>query len=272
MPTYHEDDLIANGIRLHYYRAGAGPRSIVLAHGLTDAGLCWGALAEQLAPDYTVVLYDARGHGCSEQPAAGYDYDTLAADMAGLIGALGLERPIVLGHSMGAATAALAAARYPALFGGVALEDPPARTEQTSAEALAMATQWHADVAAQRQLSRAELIARARAESPRWPAAELGPWADAKRQVLPDAVYVAANPATVWHSVIEQITCPVLLITGDPAQGALVTPEFATSLAARWRHGRVAHIPGAGHCIRRDQPALFMQALRDFLADLALDR
>lgn len=85
-----QGDITTNGLRLHYYRSGGGARPLVLAHGLTDHGLCWAPIAAQLAADYDIVMYDARGHGRSDQPATGYTYDQLAADLAGLIQALKL--------------------------------------------------------------------------------------------------------------------------------------------------------------------------------------
>lgn len=263
-----QGDITTNGLRLHYYRSGSGARPLVLAHGLTDHGLCWAPIAAQLAADYDIVMYDARGHGRSDQPATGYTYDQLAADLAGLIQALELEQPVVIGHSMGAATAALAAARYPGLMRAVVLEDPPMREEATDAELAQLVAEWRRDTLARKQLGAAELIAQERAMSPKWSDAELGPWAEAKQLVSPHTLEIVRTPGTQWYTLVDQIACPILLITADPAQGAIVTPAGAAMLAGRWRDGRVANIADAGHCIRRDQPAPFMRVLGEFLGTL----
>ena len=71
-------------------------------------------------------MVDARGHGHSDAPERGYGPAEQAEDLAGVIAALGLERPAVLGHSMGAATALVLAGTYPDVPGAILLEDPPA--------------------------------------------------------------------------------------------------------------------------------------------------
>ena len=96
----------ANGIKLHYTRTGGDKPPLVLAHGVTDDGLCWTPVAGALASEYDVVMVDARGHGRSDAPEGGYSLTALAADLAGVIAALELRQPAILGHSMGAATSA----------------------------------------------------------------------------------------------------------------------------------------------------------------------
>jgi len=90
----------ANGIDLQYYRTGDGP-SIVMAHAFSANGRCWIPLAEDLADDYEVVTYDARGHCRSDAPETGYDIENRIADLVGVVNELDLVDPIMLGHSMG---------------------------------------------------------------------------------------------------------------------------------------------------------------------------
>ncbi|HWQ14391.1 MAG TPA: alpha/beta hydrolase [Roseiflexaceae bacterium] len=101
MPTWESGFVEANGLRLHYTRTGGKLPPVVLAHGFSDDGLCWTPVAEALAPDYDVVMVDARGHGRSDAPEQGYSPTDHAADLAGAIRALGLERPAILGHPAG---------------------------------------------------------------------------------------------------------------------------------------------------------------------------
>ena len=63
---WHSGFVESNGIRLHYTRTGGDKPPLVLAHGVTDAGLCWTPLAEALAPEYDAIMVDARGHGRSD--------------------------------------------------------------------------------------------------------------------------------------------------------------------------------------------------------------
>ncbi len=55
---------VGGGIELFYTRTGKGEKpAIVLAHGITDNGLCWGQLAADLEANYDLIMYDAYGHG-----------------------------------------------------------------------------------------------------------------------------------------------------------------------------------------------------------------
>jgi len=113
MAAWISADLSLHGVRLHYYRTGGSKPAVVLAHGFSDNGLCWTPVAQALEAQYDVVMYDARGHGLSDLPEAGADGDVAPADLAGLVQSLGLDKPALMGHSMGAGTVAGAAAATP---------------------------------------------------------------------------------------------------------------------------------------------------------------
>jgi N-formylmaleamate deformylase len=272
MASWTAGDVEANGIRLHYTRTGGAGPPLVLAHGITDDGLCWTPVAEALASQFDVIMVDARGHGRSDAPEQGYGSLEHAADLAGVIAALGLHRPAVLGHSMGAATALALAGTYPDVPRAILLEDPPAwwmatpDTSPASEERRAQMRRWLGEI---KRKTREELIAEQRAAAPNWSEAELGPWADAKLRLSPNVLgaFNASTAATVdWPAVLRRITCPALLITADPALGAIVTQESAAALQALVPHLRIAHIPQAGHNIRRDQFDRYMEVVRAFLA------
>ncbi|NUU22922.1 MAG: alpha/beta hydrolase [Streptomycetaceae bacterium] len=95
---------VVDGVRLHYTRAGTGPL-LVLLHGWPQTSLCWREVLPQLAADYTVLAPDLRGYGLSDKPSGGYDKRRMAADMAGLVRALGYEEAAVVGHDRGARVA-----------------------------------------------------------------------------------------------------------------------------------------------------------------------
>src|SRR5687767_3643665 len=126
---WRSGEVRANGIRQHYWRTGEGSGKpvLVLAHGATDNGLCWTRVTKALEADWDIVMPDARGHGLSEAPEEDYSAGARAADLAALIRELGLERPVVGGHSMGAATTLRLAAERPDLVRAAILEDPGLR-------------------------------------------------------------------------------------------------------------------------------------------------
>jgi pimeloyl-ACP methyl ester carboxylesterase len=270
MAEWFSGDIVANGIRIHYYRTGGGKPPVVLSHGATDDGLCWTPVARALEPDYDVIMPDARGHGLSQAPEGGYTATERAADLAGLIRALGLDKPAAGGHSMGAATTLHLAAGYPDLVRCAILEDPglwPAGAQPNDAEREARMARMRANVAELKAMSREAVIAHGRARNPAWSDEELGPWADAKLRVSAaflGAPRVPERPA--WWEVLPKVRCPVLLITADPEQGAIVTPEVAAEAARLNPRVQVVRLRGAGHNIRREQFEEYLQAVRAFLA------
>ena len=112
--NWESASVMSNGIRIHYWRTGTRDKPVmIMAHGITDYGLNWSSLAAEFDADYDIIMYDARGHGFSEKPEGPYDLSTHVEDLVGLIRALGIEKPILIGHSMGSGIIALAAATYP---------------------------------------------------------------------------------------------------------------------------------------------------------------
>jgi N-formylmaleamate deformylase len=260
----------ANGIRLHYTRTGGSKPPLVLAHGVTDSGLCWTPLAAALAADYDVIMVDARGHGRSQETESGYDPGTQADDLAGLIAALGLQKPAILGHSMGAATALVLAGNHPDVPGAILLEDPPSwwTPWYDTPDARERVAGMREQAMARKAMPRAELIADQRSRQPGWSDAELEPWADAKQSISLNvlSVFEPDNPRAVdWAAVLPRITCPVLLIASDPELGGIVTDESAALLKELVPQTEVVHVPQAGHNIRRDQFTRYLEVVREFL-------
>jgi pimeloyl-ACP methyl ester carboxylesterase len=222
-----------------------------------------------LEGEYDLIMYDARGHGLSDAPETGYAPEEHVADLVGLVDALGLERPALIGHSMGAANVALAAATHPGLAHCATLEDPPWRNVHDVEEHATMIDAWRASIIDRKSWTRERLITEAHASNPTWSDADLGPWADAQLQVDP-AVFSwgdVRSRRAPWQGLARKFSCPVLLITGDPGLGAIVSPEIAQEAAGLCDTLEVAHIPGAGHCIRREQFELYVEAVQAFLRE-----
>lgn len=265
----------ANGLRHHLRRGGrVGAQAIVLAHGFSDDGACWASTANRLAETYDVVLVDARGHGRSAAPEQGYGPEVQADDLAGVIGALGLHHPIVLGHSMGAQTALVLAGRYPdALYAprAIVLEDPPPWWSPTADRPYS--PQWLANVRAWltglKQQSREAILAAQRAAAPNWPDDEFEPWVDSKLTFNLNFFNGLKAPAFEWSALLRDIRCPALLITADPALGAIITPAQAVELQTLLPQVQMAQVAEAGHSIRRDQYQRYLAVLEPFLANVS---
>jgi N-formylmaleamate deformylase len=268
MTNWHSETIATNGLQLHYTRTGGNKPPVVLAHGFSDDGLCWTPVAEGLAADYDVIMVDARGHGRSDAPEQGYGPIEMAADLAGVITGLGLNKPAVLGHSMGGSTTMALAGLYPDLPGAILIEDSGARNFMAgdSAEAQERLNQWRARLVNLQSKTREELIQHARTDTPTWSAAELGPWADAKLRFNLKALNRQGTGAVDWDQILRGITCPALLLYADPERGGGVTAERAAEMQALVPQLQTVHIPGAGHNIRREQFARYMTAVSSFLA------
>jgi pimeloyl-ACP methyl ester carboxylesterase len=254
----------ANGVDLNYLRTGGDKPPVILLHGLTANGGCWTPLARALEGDYDVVLPDARGHGSSSVPASGYRYEDLAADVVGLMDALGLTAPVLLGHSMGGMTAAVVASQHPRRLKGLVLVDPTFLTPQRQREV------YESDVAEQhrRALGRpkedllADLRRRHEHRSPE--IVEL--IAQARLQTDIRAFDVLTPPNPDCRQLVQSFAVPSLLVTGDV--GAVVSREAAAELAQLNPGLRVEPIADAGHGIPYDQPERLASVVRAFLATL----
>ena len=96
MPTIR-----ANGLDLAYQIDGDGPETLVLVNGLADNKESWEAQIPAFSERYRVVRFDNRGIGESPTPPGPYTTAQMAEDLAGLVDALGVERFLLLGVSMG---------------------------------------------------------------------------------------------------------------------------------------------------------------------------
>ncbi|MWG35985.1 alpha/beta fold hydrolase [Halomarina oriensis] len=255
----------ANGIDLQYYRTGEGP-PLVLAHGFYDNGRCWEPLVTDLADDYDVVAYDARGHGRSDAPETGYGIDDRVADLVGLVDALGLDDPILLGHSMGGATVGWAAAEHPDLPQAVVLEDPAALSGQPP-----MGPDERADHVREALTEDAELTVEERIEEQYdgFDPEQARRHAVADTELDPNIAEIAREgyPENLSDR-LGDVTVPTLLLRRDADVAQRVEDLQLTS---ELQNGRVVHVPNAGHCVFHTQYEAAFAELEAFLAWVAAD-
>jgi pimeloyl-ACP methyl ester carboxylesterase len=124
----------------------------------------------------------------------------------------------------------------------------------------------HAWIIGIKRKLRDELIADQRVADPAWPEDELESWANSKLRLSFNVLNRNTNPPSDNSAALRAIKCPALLITGDQARGAIVDSEEAEALQSLLPQVQVAHIADAGHSIRRDQRARYLEVVRDFLA------
>ncbi len=96
----------SNGVKIHYVSLGQGPL-IVMIHGFPDYWYTWRSQMDALSTNYQVVALDMRGYNLSDKPKGveNYDMRLLVGDVAAVIGHLGKNRAVIVGHDWGGAVA-----------------------------------------------------------------------------------------------------------------------------------------------------------------------
>jgi pimeloyl-ACP methyl ester carboxylesterase len=265
-PQWIESYVMVGGDKFHYTRTGHGDKPVlILLHGFSDNGMCWLPVARDLEDKFDVILPDARGHGLSARLRPGEQIDG-AADVAGLIEALDLNKPIVGGHSMGGITATELGARFPRLVSGLVLEDP-AWIDPNPDDPPLRRNQMFEWLTKLEGVSLEQVIVKGKADNPKWPDVEFPAWAQSKLQ-LDKNVFGAVNVRKPWREFVKAFACPALLLTADVASGAIISPETAKEATTLSPYLQVAAIPNAGHSIRRENYPAFMDALISFLGQI----
>jgi N-formylmaleamate deformylase len=259
----------ANGIGIHYERTGGDRPPVVLLHGICDSSHCWPRVTAALEPSYDVIALDARGHGQSAAPTTGYNLEALADDVAGVISALGLKQPAVVGHSLGAMTAAELAARHPELARCIVLEDPPwIYSDQAPEEWAAVIDSFRSSAVAFRAMTSAQVAEQARRTNPRmvlWDKADVAGWVEANQRVSLLVMDDMRSHPHDWRSAVAHIACPALLLAGDPAKGGFCPPDVVREVRALNPTIVVVEIASAGHQLRREALGEYIDAVRSFL-------
>jgi lipase len=120
----HEElDVPLAGGTLRVLRWGRGPQTALAVHGITASAAAWQSVARAMPADWSLFAVDLRGRGHSADLPGPYGFDQHVADLVAAAGALGLDRPVLAGHSLGGYVTLLAATRHPDRFGGLLLVD-----------------------------------------------------------------------------------------------------------------------------------------------------
>ena len=260
--------VMANGIRIHYWRTGGEKPVLLMLHGFSDDGLCWTDLAKELQADFDIIMTDARGHGLSDPPTASDSADAQVEDIACVIRELDLKNLIIMGHSMGSASAAWFAAKYPGIPRAVILEDPllvPRPPRDPSGGAAPQQEKAMAQILARNNTPYEELLAECLRNSPGWSRSECEYWARSKRLYHPRLTLRNTAERPAMADLFEKITAPTLILKANAEGDDRVKNEQVAKILTS---GRIVHVAGAGHCVHRDQMSPSLAVLREFLSEL----
>lgn len=265
-------------VQLAIAEAGAGGRPLLLVHGFTGAKEDFTEWLDPLAElGWHAVAPDQRGHGASSQPTEeeAYSFDAFAADLFGLLDALGWDRCALLGHSMGGMVAQTAVLEAPHRFDALVLMDTSHRGLRADpglielGVALARTEGIAAVMAAQDAMAADQPLGTAAHE--RVLATREGYREFSQRKMLASspAMYVAMLTSITANDGIDRlpqlgsIDLPTLVLVGDQDAPFL---KPARRMAAAIPGAELAVVPDAGHSPQFESPAHWWKALRGFLA------
>ena len=263
--------LLANGANLWYEERGAGPDTIVFAHGLLWSGRMFDAQVASLSGRFRCVTFDFRGQGRSEVTAGGYDMDTLADDAAALIEALGCAPCHFVGLSMGGFIAMRLAARRPELIRSLVLmetsADPEPAENVPRYRLLGGIVRALGGVGMRLVMPKVMRIMFGRTFLTD-PAREAERRLWRQRGMENDRLGVTRALQGVIdrkpiYGELGRITVPTLVMVGD--EDVATVPAKAERIRDAIAGARLVVIPGAGHTASVEQPDFVNAALAEFL-------
>ncbi|BEP52287.1 MULTISPECIES: alpha/beta fold hydrolase [Variovorax] len=254
-------------LALAFEALGSGP-PVVILHGLFGAGRNWMRVAETLAADHRVYLPDARNHGASPW-AESMSYVEMAGDVLALVEQEQLQRPFVIGHSMGGKTAMALALSHPQAIGGIAVIDiaPESYTDQFSSYVSAMRSLDVAGAASRREIHQAladSLNAEAPVDFLMQNLRRQNDRFDWRLNLLATGLCMrelCGFPETLHEA---RYAGPALFVHG--AESDYVRPASFAGIRALFPRAGTESIADAGHWIHADQPAALLCGLRNWLA------
>lgn len=250
-----------NGTRIHVTQQGNGNLALVFLHYYGGSSRTWSRVTEALPDLYRIVATDHRGWGDSDAPSQGYRIADLADDAEGVITELGLQRYVLVGHSMGGKVAQLIASRRPNGLEGLILvaPSPPSPTllsdEQRATLSGAYQSRESVEFVIDNVLTAKPLDAALR------------------EQVIEDSLKGAPQAKAAWPDIAmrEDITAaatsinvPTVVISGELDQVDQVG-TLQSELLPLIPHAAMHILPGIGHLSPLEAPTEVAQLIANFL-------
>lgn len=255
-------DIKSNVTRIHVTQRGSGEVALVFLHYYGGSSRTWAEVASELADRYLIVAPDHRGWGDSEAPVDGYRIADLAADAEGVIEALGLQRYVLIGHSMGGKVAQLIASRRPRGLEGLVLvaPSPPSpmllSDEQRATLGDAYQSRESVELVIDHVLTAKPLDTFRR------------------ERVIEDSLRGAPQAKAAWPNVAmrEDITAatatidvPTIVISGELDQVDRIS-TLQAELLPRIPHAAMHVLPGIGHLSPLEAPVEVARLVARFVA------
>ena len=286
MSQYPQDTrIIVNGLDFHYRDCGGSGRSLVLLHGLASTCHIWDLVAPILSENYSVVALDQRGHGESTKPEGGYDFASVANDLLGFIQGMGLDRPIIVGHSWGGDVALEFSVAYPSAASGLCFVDggmvePSARYSSLEEARVQMAPPVLTGMTVDQFLERVRNGNQARMMTPRVEEAVLTNFAvledNTIRPQLSRENHIRIIEALWDHhppQLYPRLECPVLILPArqrsNPAEMERLWRKEAgvAAAAGSMQRSKVVWLEDSVHDVPLQRPELVASVIREHIQE-----
>jgi pimeloyl-ACP methyl ester carboxylesterase len=259
--------IAVDGSEISYEMAGAGP-PIALIHGLGGSKRIWSRLAGELAESHTVVAYDLRGSGGTVDVGPGKELSLTvwADDLRGLLGALGVQRPVLVGHSLGASIALKYALSWPADVSALVLmgADPelsrlgPRMEKVVDLIGRVGMEEWVSEHWSKNTPFSATSLARTPEILDEYRAMVLANDPDSYTRTCRAIAHMEALTGQ-----LGEVGQPALVISGSDDDRTV--PEAGRELAAALANASYVELEGVGHTLPLEAPAEVVAAVRVFL-------
>ena len=248
-----------DGVELVWWEWPGGEPPALLMHGIANYGRYWDLFAREIGGRRRLIAPDARGHGDSGKPPSGYEPEEFVADALAVLDAAGVDRPVVVAHSMGGAHAMLLAAQHPDRVRALVLVDVgPENMREGSERARRLTQERPASFA-----DRGEALAYLRRTSPGYTDEVYANRLDhAFREESgrlawrssPDAlaqIRAARSGAAARWQALRDMTCPLVVVRGTRSK--VLSAETAQRMTALRPGIRLIELD-AGHNVPLDRP------------------
>jgi len=249
-----------DGVTLRYLDTGTGDPPLVFVHGWTCNHTNWRNQIAHYSPNHRVVALDQRGHGASDKPDQDYMIPGFVDDLAWFINEVGIERPVVIGHSMGGEIALNLAHKHPDIASAIVMVDSPIVPLPGELEAVQDGV-----VAAMKSpvyVTVVEAFARAQFFNDGTPAALV-------EELVP---LITSAPQRLMYTAIGSILDPANMPAGPipvPALFIRAATAYATEDQFRERYpGMQVHTLDTAHFVQMEKPAETNALIDAFLEEL----
>ncbi len=276
---YLEHDTMVGGLKLHYQEWGspAAP-AIVMLHGFGVSGHMFDEFAERMQGDFHLIALDQRGHGDSDWSSDGdYSREAFVSDLEQFRVALGLDRFILVGHSMGGLNSVAYAVEFPGRVRALVLVDVGPESAKEGVDNIVRFTrgpdelEFEEFVELAHRFNQRRTIENIRERMRhRLKPTDSGKYTwkfDRRFRQEDNGLRIGSELSNdeTWQ-LFRRISMPTLLVRG--AESDVFTPDVAERAAREMQRARLVVVASAGHSVPGDNPDDFTRAVREFLGDV----